>query len=180
MVNVERFRSRQFIKPRDKLRGDKRQAVRAAIRESDETYNDTIRAGTNYIFHELLGVDNQTVNNYASWYGNRGLKETSRIAAEIKQATGQNPDLRYLFEAVEQFGGRAALDLTRMKVDIAKLLNDFDMADFGGMKILTPASANVSLERLAASQNVTGYLKHMGLSPFYRGERILVFDYARK
>lgn len=180
MVNVERFRSRQFIKPRDKLRGDRKQVIRDAVKESVETPVYARRAGTNYIFNELLGVDNQVVNQYASWYGDRRLKETSRVAAEIKYATGQNPDLRYLFEAVEKFGGRAVLDLTRMKMDLVRLLNDFNVHDFGGVKLLTPMDANVSLEKIAIAKDLTGTLRHSGLSPVYRGERVLVFDYARK
>ena len=180
MVNVRKFKLREFSKPVDKERGDKGQTVRSSMREQDETPHETSRAGTNYIFNELLGIDNEIVNQYADWYGNKKLKKTSRVAAEIKYATGQNPDLRYLSEAVDQFGGRAVLDLTRMKMDMTRLLTDFDIRDFGGMKILTPIAANVPLERIASSQNMTGELRHLGLSPVYRGERVLVFDYARK
>ena len=181
MVNVQRFRSREFLKPVDKERGDRGQIIRDNVRgQLTETPADVIRAGTNYIFHELLGVENKVVNQYANWYGNRKLKETRRVAAEIKYATGQNPDLKYLFEAVDQFGGKAVLDLTRMKIDIAKLLTDFDIRDLGGFRVLTPTESNVSLETIASAKNITGELKPMGLSPVYRGERVLVFDYVRK
>ena len=181
MVNTQRLRSREFFKPVDKERGGRGQIIRSKVREQlMETPSDVRRAGTNYIFNELLGVDNSVVNEYANWYGNRTLKRTSRIAAEIKYATDQNPDLRYLFEAVDQFGGRAVLDLIRMKIDIAKLLTDFDIRDLGGVRVLTPMEANVSLETIVSARDITGELKPLGLSPVYRGQRVLVFDYVRK
>ena len=181
MVNTRKFELKQFLKPVDKRRGDKGQVVRSDMREQlTETPYDVRRAGTNYIFNELLGIDNRVVNQYAGWYGDRKLKETSRIAAEIKYATGQNPDLRYLSEAVDQFGGRAVLDLTRMKIDMARLLTDFDIRDLGGMKILTPIASNVSLEKIASAKNITGELVPLGLSSVYRGRKVLVFDYTKK
>ena len=180
MVNVQKFRSRKFLKPVDKERGNRGQVIRNNVRELTETPADVIRAGTNYIFHELLGVDNKVVNQYANWYRDRKLKETSRVAAEIKYATGQNPDLRYLFEAVDLFGGRAILDLARMKIDSAKLLTDFDVHNFGGFRVLTPIKANVSLETITSANSITGELRHIGLFPVYRGERVLLLDYATK
>lgn len=171
--------ARKLSKPVDKERGGRSQVIRNNIRELTETPAEVIRAGTNYIFNELLGVDNEVVNQYADWY-RRKLKETSRVAAKIKYTTGQNPDLRYLFEAVDQFGGKAVLDLSRMRIDSAKLLTDFDVHDLGGVRVVTPIKANVSLEAIASAKSITGELNRIGISPLYRGERVLLFDYATK
>ena len=181
MVNVRKFGSKEFLKPVGKERGSRSQVIRRDVQgQLTETTDDFKRAGTNYIFNELLGVDNIVVNQYADWYRSRKLKETSRVAAEIKYTTGQNPDLRYLFEAVDQFGGRAVLDLVRMKIDIAELLTDFDIRNLGGVRVLTPIESNVPLETILSAKNITGELKPMGLSPVYRGQRVWVFDYVRK
>ena len=180
MVNVDKLKAKGFIKPRDEGKGNRSDILRRELRETDENLDSARRSGTNYILNELFGIDHKDINEYAMWYGSRVLKHGSRIAAENHYRGGPKVDFRYLFEAVALFGGQAVSDLLRQKRDLATLITEFDISDINGFKILTPFAANVPLEIITKSQNISDTLGQKGLSPIYRSERVMIFDYARK
>ena len=145
-------------------------------RQSETREPSAYQLGTNLTLREL-GISGDTINDLVSVYGKSIVKSASRIAYENMQR-GTTVDIYYLVEVVDRLGENNTRRLvTNKQMNPIGILQDYDIRNIRGLKVLTPKESEVTLETIASRSEILQSLSKLGLTPHYTGTDMLVFRY---